>query len=221
MTGTVLMTTTAIVALLGSNAVLARAIPSFVATTAGKAQPPISNPKAHTLYSQNSNDAGIGVDSQNFTSGTNTSYSVMGADDIVIPAGSSWKIRRVDVTGVYFNGSGPAKSVNVIFWNDDNGIPGTAVNNGAYDDLHCAGMETGSFSCRLPKRLKLLSGHYWVTVQANCSFTGNCGEWGWELNSVIRNDPAVWECCYDVCPTWGPLNYCVGYNDDFMFDLKT
>lgn len=110
-----------------------------------------------------------------------------------------------------FDGYGPAKSVNVIFWRDNNGAPGKALARGTYNDLSCAD-QAGSFSCQLPKKLKLKPGHYWVTVQANLSFIGGDGEWGWELNSEVHSYSAV-QSCGAGC--WSPLNY------DLMFDLKT
>ena len=66
------------------------------------------------LYNQNSN--GEGIDSQNFTSSTFISYDDQGADDFVIPKHRVWTITEVDVSGVYFNGSRPATSENVIFY---------------------------------------------------------------------------------------------------------
>lgn len=225
MTKAVLMATTALVALLDGSTAPARAIPTFITSTAGKTQPPLANPKARTLYTQNSNKYGdVGAVSQNFTSGIYTSYDNRGADDFIIPAGKNWKVGRVDVTGVYFNGSGPAQSVNVIFWKDYHGYPGNAVAHGTYDDLSCAD-RSGSFSCRLPKRLQLKAGHYWVTVQANCSYY-TCGEWSWDETSVIHNDAAEWEEYYTFggpCPTWDTLANCLGsyFTGDLMFDLKT
>lgn len=208
MTRSMLMATTALVAMHAINATAAPA------------------PKSRTLYTQNSNQNGsIGAVSQNFTSGVNTTYDNWGADDFIIPAGEGWKIGRVDVTGIYFNGSGPAKSVNVVFWKDNRGEPGNTVARGAYNDLACSD-RSGSFSCRLPKKLRLKPGHYWVTVQANCGFY-TCGEWSWDLTSVIHNDPAEWEeynSFNSPCPTWGTLEVCFGnaaWNGDLMFDLKS
>lgn len=175
---------------------------------------------AKTLYSQNSNDSGVGLVSDNFTSGSFTSYDDSGADDFIVPSGKTWKIKVVDVTGVYFNGSGPATSENVTFYNDNNGVPGSVVK--AYTGLSCVD-SSGSFSCKI-KKTKLKAGHYWVAVVANMNFSGGAGEWGWEGNTVINNDPAQWENPgggFGVCPTWGSNSTCLGYNQDDMFDLKT
>ena len=176
--------------------------------------------KGKTLYTQNSNDSGVGLVSDNFTSGSFPSYSDSGADDFIVPSGKTFKIKFVDVTGVYFNGPGPATAENVTFYTDNNGVPGSVVK--AYTGLSCTD-SGGSFSCKI-KKTKLKAGHYWVSVTANMNFAGGAGEWGWEGNSVINNDPAQWENPgggFGVCPTWGSNQACLGYNQDDMFDLRS
>ena len=63
--------------------------------------------RANILYNQNSDDAGSPLNSQNYTSGS-SQFNDQAADDFVIPKGQTWRITEVDVTGVYFNGSGTA-----------------------------------------------------------------------------------------------------------------
>src|SRR5256885_1665053 len=75
------------------------------------------------LYNQNSN-FGYAIDSQNF-SGSSSSLTSAAADDFVIPAGQKWKVTEVDVAGVYYNGSGPAKSEVVTFYTNQKGRPDT------------------------------------------------------------------------------------------------
>ena len=176
---------------------------------------------AKVLYNQNSNAAGTAIDSQNFTSGINSSYSDAAADDFVVPKGQTWTVTQVDVTGVYFVGSGPAASENVTFYNGKK-VPRKTVKGGAFDELSCAD-KSGSFSCSLGKGIKLKAGHYWVSVVANCSGK-SCGEWGWEMNSQVHNHPSVWEnpgSGLGVCFVWESIANCgLGYNVDLMFDLQ-
>lgn len=51
-----------------------------------------------------------------------------------------------------------------------------------------------------------------------------CGEWGWEGNATIQNDPAQWENpgggFGTSCASWGSYATCFGYSQDLMFDLK-
>ena len=46
-------------------------------------------------------------------------YDSQGADDFTVPDGATWKVSEVDVTGLYFNGPGPAVSENVFFYKAD------------------------------------------------------------------------------------------------------
>ena len=214
-----------VIALCAGNAALARTIPipAFVASTAGKALPQLENAKAHTLYDQNSNDSGVGLVSMNFTS-TFYGYDSYDADDFVIPKGRTWKVGEVDVTGVYFNGSGPSNYEDIYFYKDADGVPGELVR--AFTTLSCTD-NSGSFSCVLPKPVAVLKGgkqggHYWVSVVANMDFP-DAGEWGWEGNSTIHHDQAMWENPkggYGICQTWGTNETCLGYTQDDMFDLK-
>src|SRR5438477_11615466 len=76
---------------------------------------PIQTP-GKALYNQNSN-YGYGIVSQNFTSGSfGTVYNAAAADDCAVPAGKTWKVKGLDVPGVYFNGSGPANSEIITFY---------------------------------------------------------------------------------------------------------
>lgn len=169
-----------------------------------------------TLYSQNDNDGGTGVTSQNFEASFDI-YDNSGADDFKVPAGFVWKVKSVDVTGVYYNGSGPAASEHVTFYKDASGLPGAAV----ADFPAAVGTDTaGSFS--IPVAAKLKKGTYWVGVQANMDFAAG-GQWGWEIRSVQAGSLAAWQNPGDGfgtgCTTWGAMQTCLGYGPDFMFAL--
>src|ERR1700731_3221642 len=89
---------------------------SMVSRARGPANPSTQSRKP-ILYNQNSNDEGIAIVSQNFTSGSSGAvFDSQGADDFVVPAGHKWTVGEVDVTGVYSNGKGPASSENVFFF---------------------------------------------------------------------------------------------------------
>lgn len=199
------------------------AAPSIGAHSA-KIAPVMHPTKSKMLWNQNSNSNGQSVVSQNFTSGSYSTYDSQGADDFVVPTGQKWKISEVDVTGVYFNGYGPATSEDVYFYSDNGGMPGALVKHGAYTDL--VGTDTaGSFAIMLPnKALSLKPGTYWVSVVANCSFAGGCGEWGWAENATITGNQAMWQNpgggFGTSCSSWGTVGSCTGYSGDFMFDLQ-
>ena len=226
MSKTVLFATAAALALTAGG--IASAAGSHpVASSAGshaKAHPFISaSPSLVTLYDQNGNDGGTGVSSQNFET-TYDAYDDQGADDFTVPAGHTWNIKEVDVTGVYYNGSGPARSENVFFYKDKGGLPGRL--KAECDGVVGKDNGTGSFVIKFKDTctVKLKEGTYWVSVQANMDF-GVGGQWGWEVNSVQNQNLSAWQNYgpgngFAVCPTWGTTEACIGFGPDFMFALK-
>jgi len=167
-----------------------------------------------TLYDNNNNDSGVGVVSQNFESQFDA-YDSQDADDVAVPATTIWKVKQVIVTGVYFNGSGPAASENVFFYKNKHGLPGDLLKE--YDGILGTDNGTGSFVIKLPSVARLNGGtagkSFWVSVQANMDFSVG-GEWGWEgsLNTVGK--PAAWQNPGDGfatgCTTWGVETTCIG-----------
>lgn len=171
------------------------------------------------LYSQNDNDTGVGVVSQNFEPELDV-YDSQLADDFVVPdSGHPWQVTAVTVTGVYFNGSGPAASENVTFYKDANGVPGAVK-----DAQTVVGADSnGSFTILLEK-FALSPGHYWVSVQANMDFSSG-GEWGWETRSVQNGNAALFQNPADGfgtgCTSWSNMAACVGLGGpDLMFSLS-
>jgi hypothetical protein len=200
----------------GSSVAAGRSIkPTGTAMSAGTSK------RIRVLYNQNSNDAGSGITSENFSDSSTSAYSDQGADDFVIPTGKTWRITEVDVTGVYFSGYGPAMSESVIFYKNKNGLPRRTVKNGTFMNLNGTGGP--DFTIALPgKGLKLDAGHYWVSVVTNMYFLC-CGSWAWEVNSRQNEDLSVWQNPnggYDSCRTWGTVKDCAGSGPDFMFALR-
>jgi len=221
MNKSVLLATAAVFALSGGLASAAGASHP-TAVVHAKAHRFISgSPGSVTLYDQNGNDGGTGVTSQNFET-TYDAYDNQGVDDFSVPAGHKWSIKEVDVTGVYYNGSGPAVSENVFFYKNKGGLPGKLV---AECDSVVGNDNFGSFVIKLPKDCapKLKEGNYWVSVQVNMDF-GNGGQWGWEINSVQNGNLAAWQNPGDGfasgCTTWGTLESCLGFGPDYMFALR-
>jgi hypothetical protein len=160
------------------------------------------------LWNQNANFGGP-VFSEN---------SDTAADDFTVPSGQTWHVSEVDVTGAYFNSSGPAASEVVTFYTDRRGKPGR-VYRGPFT-LNCTD-NNGSFQCILPERVKLRSGTWWVSLVANCDFE-TCGEWGWTENTTVQGNEAVWEGPdgNGKCTSFKPLHRCFGGAPaDLAFDL--
>lgn len=174
------------------------------------------------LYDQNSNDSGLGVVSQNFESSFDT-FDNQDADDFTVPDGTTWKVSEVDVTGLYFDGHGPADSENVFFYHSKNGFPKKLV--AELDNLAGKDDGLGSFVIKLPKAVKLKSGTYEISVQANMNFNAG-GEWGWENTSTQTGTPAKFQNPGDGlgtgCIKWKIESSCImeGEGPDHMFTLK-
>jgi len=155
------------------------------------------------LYEQMANAGPNSNTSQNFETGFDT-YDNQGADDFVIPAGESWTIESVDVLGAYFNGTGPAVSFNVFFYNNAAGFPGTVAAqalNAVYTDP--GGL--GSATVTLSPAIVLAEGSYWVSVQCNMDF-GVGGQWGWTEQTQTGTE-STWQnpggAFGTPCTTWG------------------
>src|SRR5262249_51187394 len=141
----------------------------------------------------NSGDSGIGIVSQNFETSFDA-YDSQSADDVAVPANTIWKVKQLLVTGVYFNGPGPAVSENVTFYRNKRGLPGTLLKQ--YTGLVGTDNGTGSFTIKLPTNARLSGGttgkSYWVSVQVNMDFNTG-GEWAWESSTNAPGNPDVWQ----------------------------
>lgn len=177
-----------------------------------------------TLHNQNNHNSGTGTNSQSY----DPMYSYLDdqvADDFSVPGGIIWTIKKVVVTGQYFNGVGPATSENVYFYNDAGGLPGTLI--AACMNRNGVSIGAGSFRIPLGSCGPTLTGaqRYWISVQANMPASG--GEWMWTNRTTVSGDPAVWEdpglgYSYPTpCPTWNTETVCIpGANGgDHMFKL--
>jgi hypothetical protein len=172
------------------------------------------------LYSQNDDDNGIGIVSQNFEAAFDA-FDSQAADDFVVPdTGHPWQITGATVTGVYFNGSGPAGSETVTFYKDGNGVPGEVVNTQTV-----VGADSGgSFTIPLAK-FALPQGHYWISLQANMDFNSG-GEWAWETRNGQNGTAAAWQNPADGfgtgCTAWTTMVTCIpsGEGPDLMFALS-
>ncbi|MEO5952863.1 MAG: kelch repeat-containing protein, partial [Chloroflexia bacterium] len=139
-----------------------------------------------TLYDQYNNDAGVGTSSQDFEPGFDNFDDQVG-DDFVIPAATTWTINEVDLAGQYFNGAGPAASMNVYFYANGGTLPAAAV----YTATNLAYTNTaGNFVVPLTVPAVLTSGTYWVSVQARMDFSPN-GQFAWNDRSVQSNSGAA------------------------------
>ncbi len=142
----------------------------------GDAKPVMVNPLEVVLYDQMSSPGTNSLNSQNFET-ANDAFDNQGADDFIVPAGETWNIESIDVLGIYFNGAGPATSVNVWFYNDQAGLPGSTEAE-VLSIVPSAGVATGSFTITFTSPVAITEGHYWLSIQCNMDFAVG-GQWGW------------------------------------------
>lgn len=174
------------------------------------------------LYDQMDNATTSLASSQNFEASFDA-YDNQAADDFIIPAGQTWNIDLVEIDGGYWNGTGPAASVNVWFYTPNGTLPGTQV----YEALNVVptGLATGDLAITLSTPATLTEGHYWVSVQANMDFAVG-GQFGWAQRTVQSNDPSAWRNpgggFANPCIDWGAtVGACgVGTDPDFAFRLS-
>ncbi|HMA35423.1 MAG TPA: S-layer homology domain-containing protein [Chloroflexia bacterium] len=199
------------------------AAPQLAVTGAGspglgalRAAVPLTTPTI--LYDQYDH-IGTRVTSSQYFTDTNATLRDQAADDFVVPAGQSWTLTEVDVQGAYFNGPGPATSVNVALYQDAAALPGPLVftqTNLAY----APGPISGAFVITVPATT-LLAGTYWLAVQA----TLGSGQWGWTDRTLTSNNPAAWQNPGNGfatgCTTWGVRATCfgIGGEPDQVFRL--
>ena len=175
---------------------------------------------AAVLYNQTGNAGPNSITSQNFEA-ANDAFDNRAADDFTVPTGG-WAIDEVFVSGVYFNGTGPAGSVNVYFHGDAGAVPGAVVAS-----LLSLSMtdSSGSFTIALPAPLVLAAGNYWMSVQANMDFSVG-GQWGWTERTVQSGDASAWinpgSGFGTPCTNWGArVATCgVGTEPDLIFSLS-
>lgn len=223
MTKTALLASAAILALSAGTA-LAASHPAAITHAPFHRVVNGAAPGSVTLYDQNIADNGVAIVSDFFDSSSFASYDDQIADDFSVPSGHKWKVKQIDVTGVYFNGYGPADFVNVFVYKNSKGKPGKT--KAECDGLATGDNGSGTFTIKLPKTCKihLAAGNYWVSVQAGINFLSGAGEWGWETNNTQNGKPAMFRSNGGFgCTNWDTLANCIGsygQGPDVAFDLK-
>jgi hypothetical protein len=124
-----------------------------------------------------------------------------GADDFVVPAGSSWSLTGVDARGDDLNASA---AFNVYVYADAGTLPGGLLaareslpNNGALPD----------HSVTLSPPIDLQPGTYWLTVQSDTT-----NGWGWAGRTVQTGSAGAWMSDSALFPcqnAWGRKTDCL------------
>jgi hypothetical protein len=187
------------------------AVPPSVTGSVAPGHAPDGIQATQVLYDQTDSKGTVATSSQNFSPTAWDGFDDRLADDFVVPAGSTWSITKVSVNGIYtnpVNGStlGPPDSIDVVFYPDSGGLPGTPLANRP-GLSPSSGLATGNFVIPLGSAVSLGSGTYWVSVRTNQNYETH-GQWKWLDRTVQSNSPAAWVNPRDQfgtgCSTWMP-----------------
>lgn len=194
--------------LLPAAALLAALLPSLPV----RSQESLAQASNVVLYRNSGTDAGVGVVSQD-----SQGSLAEAADDFTVPANATWTIREVDVRGHYFDGSGPADSQTVTFYEAAHGRVGAVIARAtrvAFAD------RDGSFRIRIPPTT-LGPGSYFVSVVANLDRTRG-GEWHWENMTQVHGHRPQWQDPGgSTCGHWTSESRCFGPGTgDHFFTLR-
>lgn len=161
------------------------------------------------LYDQIVDFGGSAITSQNFLDPVNDVADNQAADDFTVTDPEGWDVTHVDVAGVYT--LGPADSVNVWFYEDSAGSPGTEVcsySNLGYSDPFG---QSGNLEIELSTECTLAAGTYWVSVQINMAFAVG-GQWYWAEVATQFGNASQWQNPPDGfgtgCTTYMPRASC-------------
>jgi subtilisin-like proprotein convertase family protein len=171
------------------------------------------------LYDQNDNATASDVTSQDFETALDA-FDDEAADDFVVPPGHVWSIDSVFVDGEYT--VGPAAAVNLTFFADDSGVPGSTA---CSYPLQTPADSAGDFTFTLGTPCVLGPGTYWMDVQTRQD-AGTAGQWFWHTRSVQSNSAAVWRNPGDGfgtgCTSFSPMLACIpgALGPDLLFTLS-
>lgn len=181
---------------------------------------PVLRGGAVVLYDQTSLVGTQNFPSQEFEE-SRIQFNSQGADDFTVPDSMTWSISEVSVIGAYRQGDGPATNVDVRFYVDDNGRPGSRILS--YTDLSVDSDVDGDLTVTLSPSAILPAGTYWVSFLVDMDALVE-GQWFWTKQATEAPIGAElhWRNPGNGfglgCTTWQPLNTVCG--DDGGFDAS-
>ncbi len=185
---------------------------------------PVVSPRNDLLYDQSDSVTTLrGANSQEYEA-ANSDFDSQAADDFIVPEeDGSWTVYAVEAFGEYENNNGPegfAPAVNVYFYADDKGLPGTAVYTA--EGLPPTFDNDGSFIVDLPMPALLVPGTYWFSIQADMD-AGAGGQWFWYERTAQTGSEFAWRNpggAFDRgCLDWDSSSSCGFEHPDLGFRL--
>ncbi len=159
------------------------------------------------------NDAGVGINSQNYED-SYAAFDDAAATDVTLAR--KCVVTGLVVPGHHCNRSAPSETV--AFYQDRDGKPGKLI-----DTQTVVGEDSFGYFTLTIDPVQLSKGTYWVSVVANLSVTGKACQWAWELTSDHSGSDDVWQNPaggFELCPTWDDVVKCTLADDsDLMIAL--
>jgi hypothetical protein len=196
-------------------------VDAAMSNAAGTGGSPLSgNGRQSLLYNQTSDPAGNGAPDQNFEAAYDV-YDCEGADDFDVIWVDGWLVQQVQTVGT---NAGTASSVNVTFYGDSGGFPGTQMCS--YSGIAVTDVG-GSLTIDLPTDCFLPQARAWVAVQVNQDFA-TAGQHFWSNRAVASFNESVWRnpgggFGIPACTSWGrQASVCGvggGVGPDFLFQI--
>ncbi len=166
---------------------------------------------AEVLHDQTDNPSDQSFPSQEFEksfSGLNS----QGGDDFTVPADTMWSVSEVTVLGRYSMGADMAELVDVYFYTDEAGSPGTRIVK--YNDLSVDSDDEGNLSVTLSPSMIFSEGTYWVSFVVDMDAGSEAQQWYWITQATTTPIGAEvhWRNPGNAfgtgCTTWTPLSAC-------------
>jgi hypothetical protein len=180
-----------------------------------------------TLYDQSDRRSSFSKSSAQDFETELDDHDCEGADDFTVPS-SWWRIERVELTGSYSTNGGPAEGVNLRFYRDQGGWPGsTAVCSytevvPTSDDSGTPTGLVGPIVVDLPTGCVLSPGTHWLAAQIRMDFDPN-KQFYWNHRDRQSGNEAVWRNPGDGwgygATSWTRLTEVGYYYPEFLFLL--
>lgn len=173
-------------------------------------------PQGGVLVDQTTTPSGTGWTSQDFEAAFNA-YDNQGADDFTA-TGPGFLVNEVVAPG--FNQGVPVPGMNIQFFTNAGGVPGTLICN--YSNIPTIDDGVGNTTTALSPPCAVPAGVAWVSVQARMDF-GTSGQWFWAGSVSANGNPGKWQNpgggFGTGCTTWADLSACIAGDNEWAWAL--
>lgn len=215
------LVSTALTALTSLTALTVALLTFIPDVAAAQSEAPVAISAQSECFDQVVGDAPSAIISQNFEPDFDI-YDTQAADDFVLTEPCRRPVLYID--GRYTSGVDEADSFNVTIYRSKRHAPGRLERQ--LEALPYTEPCAQPWGCtQIVLRKTLQPGHWWLSVQANLSYTDSGGQqWQWATNYRVRRIAAMWQNPGDgfgtSCTTYQDLIGCVGSGVGLGGDLS-